>query len=77
MRNMSGMQVLNWIAFIILAIGGINWGLIGIFNFNLVEWIFGGYNAGSIIVYILVLLSTLWLIASAIMNRAIYFNEKR
>ena len=74
---MSGMQVLNWIAFIILAIGGINWGLIGIFNFNLVEWIFGGYNAGSIIVYILVLLSTLWLIASAIMNRAIYFNEKR
>ena len=52
----------NWIAFIILAIGGLNWGLVGIFNFNLVDWIFGGYNFGSILIYVLVLLSTLWLL---------------
>ena len=50
------MVIANIISFIILLIGGINWGLVGIFNFNLVDWIFGGYNAGSIIVYILVLI---------------------
>ena len=67
----------NWIAFIILAIGGINWGLVGIFNFDLVSWIFGGYNAGSIIVYVLVLLSTIWLIISALINGAIYFRNRQ
>lgn len=68
--------LLNWIAFIILAIGGINWGLVGIFKFNLVNWIFGGYNAGSIIVYILVLLSTIYLIVSALMDKAIRFEDR-
>lgn len=56
------MFFLNIISLIILFIGGINWGLVGIFRFNLVEWIFGGYNAGSIVIYILVLISTIWLI---------------
>ena len=67
----------NWIAFIILAIGGLNWGLVGIFNFKLVSWIFGGFNAGAIIVYVLVLLSTIWLIISAVINGAIYFRTRR
>ena len=67
----------NWIAFIILSIGGLTWGLVGIFNFNLVEWIFGGFNAGSIIIYILVLLSTLWLLFVAVMRGAISFSNKR
>ncbi len=56
------MVLLNIISLIILFIGGLNWGLVGIFRFNLVEWIFGGYNAGSIVIYILVLISTIWLI---------------
>ncbi|MBR1925976.1 MAG: DUF378 domain-containing protein [Clostridia bacterium] len=66
-------NILNWIAFIILSIAGLNWGLVGIFRFNLVEWIFGGFNIGSIIIYILVLLSTIWLIVSAIIKGAINF----
>ena len=66
----------NWIAFVILLIGGINWGLVGIFNFNLVEWIFGGMNVGSIIVYILVLLSAIWLIIAACMQGTIYLMNK-
>lgn len=56
------MLILNIISLIVLFIGGLNWGLVGIFRFNLVEWIFGGYNAGSIVIYILVLLATIWLI---------------
>ena len=70
------MVIANVIAFIILLIGGFNWGLVGIFDFNLVNWIFGGFNVGSIIVYILVLISAIWLLISAIANRSIYLNSK-
>lgn len=70
------MVLLNIISLIILFIGGLNWGLVGIFNFDLVQWIFGGYNAGSIIVYILVLLATLWLIFSVLREGAIYLRER-
>ena len=70
------MVILNIISFLILSIGGLNWGLVGIFNFNLVDWIFGGYNIGSIIIYILVLISTIWLIFQAVTKGAIYFSER-
>ena len=71
------MIVANIISLIILFIGGLNWGLVGIFNFNLVDWIFGGYNAGSIVVYVLVLVATLWLIVSLFWQGAIYVRRKR
>ena len=61
------MIVVNYIAFILLAIGGLNWGLIGLFNFNLVSAIFGDETSmGSRIIYILVFISMLWLIFSII-----------
>lgn len=63
----KNMIVVNYIAFILLAIGGLNWGLIGLFNFNLVSAIFGSErNIGSSIIYILVFVSMLWLIFSII-----------
>ena len=71
------MIIANIISLIILFIGGLNWGLVGIFNFNLVDWIFGGYNAGSIVVYVLVLVATLWLIVSLFWQGAIYVRRKR
>lgn len=58
------MVIANIIAYVILIIGGLNWGLIGIFNFNLVSSIFGAAAIGSIIVYILVAISAIWLIIS-------------
>ena len=70
------MIIANIISLIILFIGGLNWGLVGIFNFNLVDWIFGGHNAGSIIIYILVLLSTLWLIFTILTRHAIYVRSQ-
>ena len=70
------MVLANIISLIILFIGGLNWGLVGIFRFNLVEWIFGGYNAGSIIIYILVLLATIWLIFTVLVKQAIYVRHK-
>lgn len=71
------MVIINYIAFILLAIGGLNWGLVGIFNFNLVESIFGVMpSAFSIIIYVLVFLSALWLIFSIIYHNGIlYFTE--
>ena len=69
------MIIANIIAFIVLVIGGLNWGLIGIFGFNLVTTIVG-LTIGATIVYILVLAATVWLIISALMNRGrIYLSS--
>ena len=70
------MVFLNAISLIILFIGGINWGLVGIFKFNLVEWIFGGFNIGSIIIYILVLLSTIYLIFKVLTSGIISIRNR-
>ena len=41
------------LALILLVIGGVNWGLVGIFEFDLVAWLFGGATSAlSRIVYI-------------------------
>ena len=54
------MKVIYTIALILVIIGAINWGLIGIFNFNLVDTIFGTMSAISRIIYTLVGISGLW-----------------
>lgn len=56
------MKVIDTIALILVIIGAINWGLIGIFNFNLVDAIFGAMSALSRIIYTLVGISGLWAI---------------
>lgn len=53
------MNTLYKIALVIGIIGCINWGLVGIFNFNLVEYLFEDESALTRIVYVLVLLSGL------------------
>ena len=52
------------LALVLLIIGGLNWGLVGIFRFDLVAWAFGGQSTLiSRIVYILVALSAAWCIS--------------
>jgi len=53
------MNRLYKIALAISIIGCINWGLVGIFNFNLVEYLFGDGSILTRIVYVLVLISGL------------------
>ena len=48
------MQTLQKVALVITIIGAINWGLIGIFDFNLVDAIFGTASVLSRIIYTLV-----------------------
>lgn len=56
------MKIIDKIALILVIIGAINWGLVGIFNFNLVDTIFGAMSIISRIIYTLVGISGLWAI---------------
>jgi uncharacterized membrane protein YuzA (DUF378 family) len=53
---------MNKLALVLTIIGGINWLLVGIFNFNFVSSIFGVGSALSRIVYIIVGIAALWCI---------------
>lgn len=54
------MKTIDTIALVLIIIGAINWGLIGLFKFNLVDTIFGTMSALSRIIYTLVGISGLW-----------------
>lgn len=54
------MKVLNTLVLILVIIGALNWGLIALFDFNLVAWLFGEMTMLSRIVYGLVGLAGLW-----------------
>ena len=56
------MKIIDKIALVLIIIGAINWGLIGFFNFNLVETIFGNMTMITRIIYGLVGISGLWAI---------------
>ncbi len=56
------MKILKTLALILIVIGGLNWGLVGFFQFDLVAAIFGEMTTVSRIVYALVGLSALFTI---------------
>ena len=57
-------MLLDRIALILAIIGGLNWGAIGLFGFDLVAFLFGGQLAVmSRIVYIVVALAALWCVS--------------
>lgn len=63
------MVIANIISYVLVLLGAVNWGLYGIFDFNLVSWIFQGPRSiGSIIVYVIILLAAIWLIISPIIS---------
>jgi uncharacterized membrane protein YuzA (DUF378 family) len=53
---------LDWIALVLAIIGGLNWGLVGAFNIDLVAAIFGAGSVIARLIYILVGLAALYLI---------------
>lgn len=55
------MKALNLTTLILLIVGGLNWGLVGAFQFDLVATLFGGQDALlARLVYVLVGLSAVW-----------------
>jgi uncharacterized protein len=66
------MKTATWIALILLIVGGVNWLLVGAFNFDLVAALFGDMSPLSRIVYIVVGLAALYvLFMSAKLTRSI------
>ncbi len=53
---------LDWIAYILVVVGGLNWGLVGFFSWDLVAAIFGDMSTLSRVIYALVGLSALWVL---------------
>lgn len=75
-KKILGGIKMDSIALIVSIIGALNWGLIGIFKFDLVAWLFGGQTAGlSRIIYTLVGLAGLWCISFLFRRRAIVGSE--
>lgn len=57
------MKVINGIALTLVIIGAINWLLVGLFQFNLVDSIFGSLSVLTRIIYTIVGIAGLWSIA--------------
>ena len=64
MGEKSRWNAIDWVAVALVIIGGVNWGLVGAFNFNLVETLLGNGTFAAL-VYTLVGISALYMVYSA------------
>jgi uncharacterized protein len=55
------MKVAHMVAFVLLVVGGLNWGLVGLFNYNLVDSLVGAGSGVAQLVYVLVGVSAVYL----------------
>ena len=62
---MKKLNALDWIAVILVVIGGLNWGLVGLVDFDLVATIFGDMSVVARVVYVIVGLAAIYLIVTA------------
>jgi len=51
---MKNLNVFDWVALVLVIVGGLNWGLVGLLQFDLVATIFGDMSILSRVVYSLV-----------------------
>lgn len=66
------MFIANLVSYILVLLGAVNWGLYGIFNFNLVSAIFmGDRSVGAIITYVVIALAAVWLIIYTVFSGGI------
>jgi len=63
-KGSGNMKISNigWVAFVLVVVGAVNWGLVGVFDYNLVAHIFGQGSVVSKIIYGLVGVSGLYMI---------------
>ena len=69
------MKAVNLVTLLLVIVGGLNWGLVGLFSFDLVAAIFGSGSLLARIVYILVGVSAAWQIVP--LTKAISADEPR
>ena len=71
-------MIIDRIALALLIIGGINWGSLGLFRFDIVSWMFGGQGAVvSRIIYVLVGLAALWSISLFFRDRNTVIDSEK
>lgn len=58
------MKLLHIVSYTLLWVGGLNWGLVGLFNFNLVNSILGSMPTVEKLVYVLVGAATVYIVAT-------------
>jgi uncharacterized membrane protein YuzA (DUF378 family) len=63
------MKIVNTLTLVLLIVGGLNWGLVGLFGFDLVAALFGAMSPLSRIVYTLVGASALWQIVPLVTGK--------
>lgn len=64
---MEKANAIDWVAMVLVIVGGLNWLLYGLFNqLDLVETLFGGYNIAARVVYALVGVAAIYLIYMAV-----------
>lgn len=69
-------MLMDRIALALLIVGGVNWGSVGLFRFDIVAWLFGGQTATvSRVVYTLVGLAALWCVSLLFRSDAILDKE--
>ena len=59
---MKKLTTMDWISLVLIIVGGLNWGLVGAFGFNLVDAVFGAGSTLAMMIYILVGLSALYVL---------------
>ena len=64
--SMKNANILDWIALLLLVIGGLNWGLVGFFHFDLVAKIFGTMTTVSKIAYDVIGVCAIYVIIRAL-----------
>ncbi|MFH1161970.1 MAG: DUF378 domain-containing protein [Candidatus Jorgensenbacteria bacterium] len=62
---MNKLTTIDWVALVLVIIGGVNWGLVGALDFDLVAAIFGVMSAVSRLVYVLVGISAIYIAVTA------------
>ncbi len=65
------MAVIDKIALALVIIGALNWGLIGVFSFDLVAWLFGAMSVVTRVIYTLVALGGIWSISLLFRNERV------
>ena len=61
---------LDRIALLLVIVGAVNWGSVGLFQFDLVSWVFGGQDAlVSRIIYTVIALAGLWCVSLLFRSR--------
>lgn len=63
------MRILDKVAMLLLLLAGLNWGLVGVADFDLISWMFGSMSTMQYIFYIAFGLSAIWAIVRLCIRR--------